>query len=139
MWLSSKMRPAPATADADLGITTIAGDSVGVMTRGEVRTVPIYGPGGYVWMPESGAAVLVVKGGPGGEEQCVCGMKQSAPPKKMQPGEVLVYGPGGNSVYLRRDGTLELRGDVRVEGSLWINGQGWFPLPMRRGSGVMWS
>ena len=78
-------------------------------------------------MPESGAAVLVVKGGPGGEEQCVCGMKQSAPPKKMQPGEVLVYGPGGNSVYLRRDGTLELRGDVRVEGSLWINGQGCSP------------
>lgn len=58
MWLSSKMRPAPATADADLGVTTIAGDSVGVMTRGEVRTVPIYGPGGYVWMPENGAAVL---------------------------------------------------------------------------------
>ena len=127
MWLSSKMRPAPATADADLGVTTIAGDSVGVMTRGEVRTVPIYGPGGYVWMPESGAAVLVVKGGPGGEEQCVCGMKQPAPPKKMQPGEVLVYGPGGSSVYLRRDGTLELRGDVRVEGSLWINGQGCSP------------
>ena len=127
MWLSSKMRPAPATADADLGITTIAGDSVGVMTRGEVRTVPIYGPGGYVWMPESGAAVLVVKGGPGGEEQCVCGMKQSAPPKRMQPGEVLVYGPGGNSVYLRRDGTLELRGDVRVEGSLWINGSPYIP------------
>ena len=125
MWLSSKMRPAPATADADLGVTTIAGDSVGVMTRGEVRTVPIYGPGGYVWMPENGAAVLVVKGGPGGEEQCVCGMKQSAPPKKMQPGEVMVYGPGGNSVYLMRDGTLELRGDVRVEGSLWINGVMW--------------
>ena len=119
MWLSSKMRPAPATADADLGVTTIAGDSVGVMTRGEVRTVPIYGPGGYVWMPENGAAVLVVKGGPGGEEQCVCGMKQSAPPKKMQPGEVMVYGPGGNSVYLM--------GDVRVEGSLWINGVGCSP------------
>ncbi len=122
MWLSSKMRPAPATADADLGVTTIAGDSVGVMTRGEVRTVPIYGPGGYVWMPESGAAVLVVKGGPGGEEQCVCGMKQSAPPKGMRPGEALVYGPGGNSVYLKRDGTLELRGKVCVEGSLLVNG-----------------
>ena len=122
MWLSSKMRPAPAAADADLGVTTIAGGSVGVMTRGEVRTVPIYGPGGYVWMPGSGAAVLVVKGGPGGEEQCVSGMKQCAPPKGMQPGEVLVYGPGGNSVYLKSDGTLELRGKVCVEGSLWING-----------------
>ena len=127
MWLSSKMRPAPATADADLGVTTIAGDSVGVMTRGEVRTVPIYGPGGYVWMPESGAAVLVVKGGPGGEERCVCGAQQSAPPEEMRPGEVLVRGPGGNSVYLRRDGTVVLRGEVRVEGSLWINGSPYIP------------
>ena len=122
MWLSSKMRPAPATADADLGVTTIAGDSVGVMTRGEVRTVPIYGPGGYVWMPESGAAVLVVKGGPGGEEQCVCGMKQSAPRKGMRPGEALGDGPGGNAGYLKQDGTLELRGKGGVEGSLLVNG-----------------
>ena len=127
MWLSSRMRPVPATADADLGVTTIAGDSVGVMTRGEVRTVPIYGPGGYVWMPENGAAVLVVKGGPGGEERCVCGAQQSAPPEEMRPGEVLVRGPGGNSVYLRRDGTVVLRGEVRVEGSLWINGSPYIP------------
>lgn len=127
MWLSSKMRPAPATADADLGVTTIAGGEVGVLTRGEVRAVPVYGPGGYVWMPESGAAVLVVKGGPGGEERCVCGVQQSAPPEEMRPGEVLVRGPGGNSVYLRRDGTVVLRGEVRVEGSLWINGSPYIP------------
>ena len=127
MWLSSRMRPAPATADADLGVTTIAGGEGGVLTRGEVRAVPVYGPGGYVWMPESGAAVLVVKGGPGGEERCVCGAQQSAPPEEMRPGEVLVRGPGGNSVYLRRDGTVVLRGEVRVEGSLWINGSPYIP------------
>ena len=121
------MRPVPATADADLGVTTIAGGEVGVLTRGEVRAVPVYGPGGYVWMPESGAAVLVVKGGPGGEERCVCGAQQSAPPEEMRPGEVLVRGPGGNSVYLRRDGTVVLRGEVRVEGSLWINGSPYIP------------
>ena len=127
MWLSSRLRPVPATADADLGVTTIAGGEVGVLTRGEVRAVPVYGPGGYVWMPESGAAVLVVKGGPGGEERCVCGAQQSAPPEEMRPGEVLVRGPGGNSVYLRRDGTVVLRGEVRVEGSLWINGSPYIP------------
>ena len=127
MWLSSRMRPVPATADADLGVTTIAGGEVGVLTRGEVRAVPVYGPGGYVWMPESGAAVLVVKGGPGGEERCVCGVQQSAPPEEMRPGEVLVRGPGGNSVYLRRDGTVVLRGEVCVEGSLWINGSPYIP------------
>lgn len=127
MWLSSKMRPAPATADADLGVTTIAGDQVGVMTRGEVRTVPIYGPGGYIWMPENGGAVLVVKGGPGGEEQCVCGMKQLAPPAGMEPGEVLVQGPDENSIYLKKDGSIVLRGEVSVEGMLWINGEACSP------------
>lgn len=127
MWLSSRMRPPLSTTDADLGVTTIAGDSAGVMTRGEVRALPIYGPGGYVWMPESGAAVLVVKGGPGGEEHCVSGMKQHTPPEGMQPGEILVYGPGGNSVYLKKDGALELRGDVHIRGTLWVNGAPYSP------------
>ena len=55
MWLSSRTKPAAPTADADLGVTTIAGNSVGVVTRGEVRALPVYGPGGYVWLPEKGA------------------------------------------------------------------------------------
>lgn len=81
MWLSKKMKPVVPTADADLGTTTIAGGSVGVLTRGEVRSLPVYGPGGYVWLPDSGAAVLVIKGGPGGEEQCVAGVRQIEAPK----------------------------------------------------------
>ena len=44
MWLSKQMRPAPPTADADLGVTTISGKRVGVMTRGEVRDLPVYRP-----------------------------------------------------------------------------------------------
>lgn len=71
MWLAQSMKQAVPTADADQGISTIVGDQMGVVTRGEVRQLPIYGPGGYVWLPESGASVLVIKGGPGGEEQWV--------------------------------------------------------------------
>lgn len=128
MWLSKQMKPVLPTADADLGVTTITGDSVGVVTRGEVRALPIYGPGGYIWLPEGGAAVLVVKGGPGGEEQCVTGMKQQAAPKGMQPGEAFLYGPGGNSVYLKRDGTVELKGTrVSIEGYLTVNGMPYSP------------
>ena len=101
MWLSRQMRSAPPTADADLGVTTIAGDSVGVMTRGEVRSLPVYGPGG--------------------EEQSVTGMLQKQPPKGMQPGEVYIYGPGGNSIYLQQDGTVE------IQGRLVINGEAYAP------------
>lgn len=121
MWLSKQMRSALPTADADLGVTTIAGDSVGVVTRGEVRSLPVYGPGGYVWLPENGNAVLVIKGGPGGEEQCVAGMLQKEPPKGMQPGEIYLYGPGENSIYLRQDGAVE------IQGTLMINGQPYAP------------
>lgn len=123
MWLSQKMRPVPSTVDADLGVTTIAGSSVGVVTRGEVRNLPVYGPGGYVWMPENGSAVLVIRGGPGGEELCVAGMCQDAPPPDMRPGEVYLHGPGNTAVYLRSDGTIELQGRVEVFGEVWVSGE----------------
>ena len=122
MWLSKQMRPAPPTADADMGVTTIAGGQTGVVTRGEVRALPVYGPGGYVWLPESGREVLVIKGGPGGEEQCVAGARQKQAPNGMEPGEVYLYGPGGSSVYLRKDGSIELRGRVDIQGGLTVNG-----------------
>lgn len=126
MWISRQMKTVPPTADADLGITTIAGGSAGVVTRGEVRSLPVYGTGGYIWMPESGGAVLVIKGGPGGEEQCVAGTRQQAAPEGMQPGEVCIQSPGG-SIFLKRDGTIRLRGDVRLEGTLTVNGQPYTP------------
>ena len=119
MWLSRQMKAPAPTADADLGMTTIAGDSVGVVTRGEVRALPVYGPGGYVWMPESGAAVLVIKGGPGGEEQ----WKQRVPAQRRRdraagqsahPGQL--DGERGALCALR-----ELRGD----------GDGTFPAEWR--------
>ncbi|WP_292919771.1 hypothetical protein [Oscillibacter sp. CAG:155] len=120
------------TADADLGVTTIGGEQAGVVTRGEVRALPVYGPGGYAWLPENGMAVLVIKGGPGGEEQCVAAERgvaaprQSAP-EEMKPGEVYLYGPGGNAVYLRQNGTVELRGRIDIQGSLSVNGEPYKP------------
>ena len=138
MWLSRQMKLAPPSVEAELGVTTIAGGSVGAVTRGEIRALPIYGPGGYVWLPESGAGVLVVKGGPGGQEQCVAGMKQAEPPAGMQPGEVCIQGPGGSAVYLKKDGirvtlvkkdgSVELKGKkLSLTGSLFINGKPYAP------------
>ena len=124
MWLSRQIKPVSATADTDLGVTTISGQKVGVVTRGEVRDLPVYGPGGYLWTPANGAAVLVVKGGPGGEEQCVAGTRPLEEVKEIAPGEVYIYGPGGNSLYLKQDGGVEIRaGQVSVTGGLSITGQ----------------
>ena len=134
MWLSRQIKPAPATSDADLGITTISGQKVGVVTRGEVRDLPVYSPGGYLWTPANGTAVLVVKGGPGGEEQCVAGARPPEKLPKIEPEEVYLYGPGGNSVYLKRDGSVEIRGsrvsvtgELSVDGQLTVNGRPYAP------------
>ena len=134
MWLSRQVRPGAATADADLGITTISGQKVGVVTRGEIRDLPVYGPGGYLWTPANGAAVLVVKGGPGGEEQCVAGTRPLEEVREIAPGEVYLYGPGENSVYLKADGSVEIRGsrvtvagELSIEGRLTVNGEPYRP------------
>lgn len=127
MWLSRQMKGAVPTADADLGMTTIAGESAGVVTRGEIRALPVYGPGGYIWMPKSGETVLVIKGGPGGEEQCVAGTRQTDAPEGMQPGEVCLRGPEDAAVYLRRDGSIQLWGQVEISGSLVVNGEPYRP------------
>lgn len=128
MWLSKQIKPVTATADADLGVTTISGEQVGVVTRGEVRDLPVYGPGGYLWTPPNGAAVLVVKGGPGGEEQCVAGIRPLNAPDSVLPGEARIYGPGGNSVYLRQDGSVVISGKtVAISGSLIVNGEPYRP------------
>lgn len=134
MWLSKQMKPAAPTSDADMGVTTISGKQVGVVTRGEVRDLPVYGPGGYLWTPANGTAVLVIKGGPGGEEQCVAGARSLEETRQIEPGEVYIYGPGKNAVYLRQDGSVEIRGDrlslvgeTSIEGNLTVNGQPYAP------------
>lgn len=134
MWLSRQIKPGAPTSDADMGVTTISGERVGVVTRGEVRDLPVYGPGGYLWTPANGTAVLVIKGGPGGEEQCVAGARPLEEARRIEPGEVYIYGPRENAVYLRRDGGVEIRGnrltlagDLSVEGNLTVNGQPYAP------------
>lgn len=128
MWISEQTRRAAPAAGADLGVTSISGGSAGVVTKGETRELPVYGPGGYCWQPETGQTVLVIKGGTGGEETCVAGAKQAEPPEGMKPGEVYIFaGEGG--IYLKEDGKIEisgqieLRGNVGVRGTLTVNGE----------------
>lgn len=128
MWLAERSKPVRPDAEAELGVTTISGTRAGVMTRGEARDLPVFGPGGCIWMPENGDTVLVLKGGPGGQEQCVAGREQEDAPAGMLPGEMLLRS-GGASVWLRKDGTILLSGNVAVTGSLTVNGMPWIPLP----------
>mgnify|MGYP000674157347 CR=1 FL=1 len=53
----------------------------------------------------------------------MAGQQQALIPEGMGPGEVYLFTPGGNSVYLRSGGEIELRGKVRIQGSLTVNGE----------------
>ena len=96
-----------------MGVTTIGGGSASVVTRGEQRDLAVFAPGGLVWQPKCGDTVLVIKGGVGCQESCVAAADTGAnAPKDMAPGELYLYSDGGASVYLRSDGSIEIKGPL---------------------------
>ena len=109
MWTEKQNRE----AETEIGRVTIGGNPTAVETRGEIRNLPVYGPGGYFWTPRQGDRVLVIKGGPGGEEQCVVATEQQK--MDLEQGDIALRSAGA-SLVLRADGRIELRG------KLWING-----------------
>jgi len=140
MWLSrtiaARQRAERESAAADMGVTTIGGSSASVMTRGEQRggsasvmtkgeqrNLEVFAPGGLIWQPQAGDTVLVIKGGTGGQEQCVVAANTAAAsPEELVPGELFLYSCGGASVYLRMDGSIAIKGNADAEGNWVITG-----------------
>lgn len=115
MWTTERKTSAPWEEGAELGVVTIGGNPAAVETRGEVRNLPVFGPGGYVWMPRRGQRVLVLKGGPGGEEQCVAAAEQEEFP--LLPGEIALRTRKA-ALVLRPGGEIELSGLIYMNGTL---------------------
>ncbi len=131
MWMGRRMAGAAQlareeSAEAEVGMTTIGGGQAAVVTRGEDRALPVYGPGGVVWSPRVGDAVLVIKGGCGREERCIAGTLMQWKGDELEPGEVGLYN-GDASVILRNSGTVEIRGTVDIQGDLSVNGVPYMP------------
>ena len=72
---------------------------------------------------ESGGAELGVTSIPGTEAAVLAGGESRALPV-YGPGELCLFS-GEGAVILRRDGSITLRGTVKVEGDLFINGMPW--------------
>lgn len=129
MWLNETLArragEAREAAAADLGVTTIGGENAAVLARGEIRSLPVYAPGGVVWQPRAGDAVLLLKGGPGGREQCVAAADTAGHvPDGFAPGELYLYAAGGKaSIYLKNDGAIAVTGNVTVEGRVDVSGE----------------
>ena len=127
MWISEKMSAQHTVqqeaAAADMGHTTIGGGTASVLTRGEQRDLSVFSPTGIVWQPETGDTALVITGGSGGEERCIVAADTAAhTPEGMEPGELFLYAGDSTSVYLKKDGTIEVRGSLSIAGPVWIKG-----------------
>lgn len=136
MWLAQKMKPAVPEAEADQGVSTIVGDEMGVVTRGEVRRLRSTAPAGMCGCRRAGQACWSSRAVPAERSSASAADSRAAAPKGMQPGEVYLHAPGGVSVYLKRDGTLELRGRVDIRGSLSVNGESYKPCTCGEGEAL---
>ena len=112
MWISEQgRRRAEPDGTALVGRVTLPGDPAGVYLAGERRELPVFGPGGYVWRPEEGEQVLVLKTGQ------ACGQDWN-----LAAGEVLIY--SGSASIRIGGGGIRLTGDVLVNGKPVLTGEG---------------
>ncbi|MEG2118840.1 MAG: hypothetical protein RRY53_00690 [Pseudoflavonifractor sp.] len=102
-----------------VGEATLGGDPAGVWLDAERRALAVYAPGGYHWLPAVGQEVLVVGSDGDGEVPCIAGARSAG--GDMVPGEVLISaGTGGACIRLKNDGSLELNGRLRINGTDYI-------------------
>lgn len=122
MWLSERVAAqAAAEEEAGAAVVSVGGLSPAVVRDGERRQARIFSPGGYCWRPRNGETVLVVGG-----ETCVAGREQVCP-VALAAGEVYIFSPGA-SIYLKQSGDIILKGNVKIDGTLALNGVSVLPL-----------
>lgn len=115
MWLSRQRGPGTRHKQAaQVGSVTLAGDPAAAVLDGERRDLPVFGPGGYVWRPQVGDQVLVVKSGADGEQPCIAGVRTGAD-WGLEPGEVGLFSSGA-SIILHNGGVISMSGAVFING-----------------------
>lgn len=116
MWLSSKIKKRDGEDKIQLGQATAGGEESFVYTDGERRRALALAPGGYYWRPWSGQELLVLQCGGQEARPFLLAAAQAGAPAGMQDGEVYIKSRGGASIYLRNDGSVQIQGQVYVNG-----------------------
>lgn len=120
MWLSEQAVKAPREErDGNIAVVTLSGAKIAVQSGSELRGVSWTGPGGVFWMPSASETVVTMACG--GGETVILGVLPEERPA-LEPGELCLRS-GGAEIFLRRDGRIDLRGAVNVEGSLSVDGK----------------
>ena len=113
MFLSKRESQNKTKATALTGPVTLPGERAGAWLEGERRSVTVYAPGGYHWVPALGDEVLVLKAGERGESPCAVGVPAGG--QGLYPGEVLITA-GLASIKLGLDGQVAITGVLTVNG-----------------------
>lgn len=119
MWLSNR-KTQVKSYQSSVGEVTIGGRKAAVYTDGEKRNSAFFSPGGYYWLPSCGQNMVVIKS----EDNEVCCMDREVTelPVDMQEGEVYIISAGNASLHLKNDGTIQIKGNVSVNGRMFVNG-----------------
>jgi len=120
MWLSKKAANGQTDSAINRGEVTIGGLRPAVYTGAEQRGIGVCAPGGYAWKPKAGDDVIVIKCDDG--EAQIAGMCMDGEGDNLNGGEVCIKSDGGASAFLKNDGSIILKGDIFIDGRLFING-----------------
>ncbi len=115
MWLS--YRKNRSAEKNEMGAVTIPGEGGAVLSGAELRDCLVLAPGGYYWSPDYGNQVMI---SPAGGENVISGVLMGQ--TEIQPGEVYIKSKGGSAIYLKNDGTVLIKGNVIVNGSITEDG-----------------
>ena len=122
MWISERTAQSGKfeASDIAVGIVSIGGARPSVEVDGEQRSARLASSGVF-YVPAAGDEVLVLKDSEG--ESFVLGKASENALSGTEQGEVLINAGKKSLIRLRRDGTLELSGDIFISGTTHIDGE----------------
>lgn len=103
-----------------VGRVTVGGRKPCVLTQGESRSAEVVACGGGLYLPKVGDEVLVGRTADG--ENIVIGRIAEDNESGTSSGEVYITTDGGGTVFIRKNGEIELCGTIRLTGPTYING-----------------
>lgn len=105
MWISQQIISARADKPAaDMAQVTGSAQAQGV---NEYRGLEFAGPWGIAYQPPNAAQAVIVATNAG--NACIGTLAQE---KGLSPGELLLYSSGGAQIYLKKNGDIEINGQI---------------------------
>lgn len=118
MFLSELGKSEKSAGAVSPAAVTVSEGGFAVYTDSEKRNVAVISPMGYVWKPEVGRDIFVIKTDTG--ESCIFGAEQEY--EDMSPGDIMIKNQSGDSIVLKRSGGININGNVTVLGTLYASG-----------------